>query len=103
MVGLDKTGSDSINVIILNVVLTDNKMVDSFLGHGSKVSTKFFSSKKEALDMLMIGLRKHSNRVVQTLKESAVDKRIKTVVLAAREMTQVHPSSRTGQTAEQNH
>ena len=64
--GLDKTGSDAINVIILNVVLTNNKMVGSFLGHVSKASTKFFSSKKEALDMLMIGLRKHNNRVVNS-------------------------------------
>ena len=42
MAGLDKTGSDGISVIILNTVLADNKMVGSFLGHDSKVSTKFF-------------------------------------------------------------
>ena len=44
--------------------------------------------------MLMIGLWKCINRVVQTLKESVVDKRIKTSVLVVRENETENTASR---------
>jgi hypothetical protein len=74
--GVDKEGSDVINVIILQAILAENRMVRSFLGHkgGSKMK------KKDAMTSLMSGLGKHSNPVVRGLNASALSKRIQLVV-----------------------
>jgi hypothetical protein len=74
--GVDKEGSDAINVTILQAILAENRMVRSFLGHkgGSKMK------KKDAMTSLMSGLGKHSNPVVRGLNASALSKRIQLVV-----------------------
>jgi hypothetical protein len=81
--GVDKEGSDTVNVIILQTILVENRMVHCFLGH--KGVSKYF--KKDSMTDLMNGLTKHSNPVVKTLNASVLDKRIKETVDAAKEMT----------------
>ena len=90
MTGVDKVDSDAINVMILRAVLADKKMVCSLLGHkgSSKGASKLFSSKKEVWATLMICLGKHSHTVVRSLRESAVEKRIKLLVAVVKEMSQ---------------
>jgi hypothetical protein len=80
--GVDKEGSDAVNVIILQAILVENRMVRCFLGH--KGGPKCF--KKDAMTSLMNGLTKHSNPVVKALSASALDKRIKQAVDTAKEM-----------------
>jgi len=70
--GLDKEGSDTINVIVLQSILAENGMVCAFLGYKSGSKMK----KKEAIKRLMDGLQKHGNPVVRALRESALNKRI---------------------------
>jgi hypothetical protein len=59
-------------------------MVRCFLGH--KAGSKYF--KKDTMTSLMNGLVKHNHPVVKGLSESALNKRIKVEVDAAKEMTQ---------------
>ncbi len=80
--GVDKEASDAINVIILQAILAENRMVRCFLGH--KAGSKYF--KKDTMKSLMKGLAKHNHPVVKGLSESALNKRIKVAVDAAKEM-----------------
>ena len=70
--GVDKEGSDAINVIVLQAILAENRMVCAFLGHkgGSKMT------KKDTMTSLIHGLGKHSNPFVRKLSTSALNKRI---------------------------
>jgi len=80
--GLDKEGSDTINVIVLQSILAENGMVCAFLGYKSGSKMK----KKEAIKRLMDGLQKHGNPVVRALRESALNKRIQQAVDAAKKL-----------------
>jgi hypothetical protein len=82
--GVDKEASDTINVIILQAILAENRMVRCFLGH--KAGSKYF--KKDTMTSLMNGLVKYNHPVVKGLSESALNKRIKVEVDVAKEMTQ---------------
>jgi hypothetical protein len=64
--GVDKEASDTINVIILQAILAENRMVRCFLRH--KAGSKYF--KKDVMTSLMNGLAKHSHPVVKGLSES---------------------------------
>jgi hypothetical protein len=81
--GVDKEASDAINVIILQVILPENRMVRCFLGH--KAGSKYF--KKDTMTSLMNGLAKHNHPVVKGLSESVLNKRIKVAVDVAKEMS----------------
>ena len=74
--GTNKPACDAINVIILRVILQENKMLRGFLGWGSKSGYKCMNQ-TEALNSLMLALGKHSNAAVSTLKGSAVLRRVK--------------------------
>ena len=87
--GVDKTGSDAINVIILRVILQENKMLRGFLGWGSKMGYKCMNQ-TGALSSLMLALGKHSNATVRALKESAVLRRVKNAVRSAKSMADTH-------------
>lgn len=87
--GVDKTGSDAINVIILRVILQENKMLRGFLGWGSKMGYKCMNQ-TGALSTLMLALGKHSNATVRALKESAVLRRVKNAVRSAKSMADTH-------------
>jgi hypothetical protein len=71
--GVDKERSDVINVIILQTILPENRMVRSFLGHkgGSKMK------KKDAMTSLMSGLGKHSKPVVRGIQKQSYLNRYK--------------------------
>jgi hypothetical protein len=82
LAGVDKESSDAINVIILQAILAEKRMVNAFLGNkaGSKMT------KKDAMNNLMRGLGKHSNPVVRNLSTSALNKRIQNAVDAAKDL-----------------
>ncbi len=79
---VDKEASDDINIIILQAILAENRMVRCFLGH--KGGSKYFM--KDTMTSLMNGLAKHSHPVVKGLSESALNKRIKVAVDETKEM-----------------